>query len=332
MGQKEVPLELLEPGEIPEGVTSLLGSGSGTVAGYEGRLYAAFHGKVLSCPEGEEGRVLLETLLRESAVSGVMTGPEPAWRELLLGLTTVAAKTLVKDFGVRDADERCVLLFQKQGTGKPLRNVGLKELMLIETGETLLFPEDNVCVLIKRTCETAPEDVEEYARAVVEMAEGEAGVSLEAGIGQPAGNLIALRRSYEEAASAIRTGRLFRLPAPVYAYRLQGLERLLEEVPPSRRLAWRRQMLGERAQKLLTGEMLETVQAFFQNDLNLSTTARQLFLHRNTLTYRLDRIHRETGLDVRSFSDAVIWKLLMEIPEADQSREASGGTERMDTL
>ena len=61
--------------------------------------------------------------------------------------------------------------------------------------------------------------------------------------------------------------------------------------------------------------MMETVSVFFRNDLNLTAASKQLFIHRNTLNYRLDKIRKDTGLDLRHFQDAVVFRIVIEIPE-----------------
>ena len=69
--------------------------------------------------------------------------------------------------------------------------------------------------------------------------------------------------------------------------------------------------LSRRTARLFNEEMLSTIEKFFENSLNLSETARQLYIHRNTLVYRLDKVQRATGLDLRAFDDAVTFKLMM---------------------
>ena len=98
----------------------------------------------------------------------------------------------------------------------------------------------------------------------------------------------------------------------MHAYQKQILERILSSVPAERRTELKKDIFNDKAKKLLNAEMVETVRVFFENDLNLSTTAKKLYLHRNTLTYRLDRIHRETGLDLRTFKDAAAFKAIMD--------------------
>ena len=83
------------------------------------------------------------------------------------------------------------------------------------------------------------------------------------------------------------------------------------EVSAETRIEMKRQFLGEHPETILTDETRETAEHFFEADLNLSVAARQMFIHRNTLTYRLDRIQKETGLDLRKFNDAAIFRLIM---------------------
>ena len=72
-------------------------------------------------------------------------------------------------------------------------------------------------------------------------------------------------------------------------------------------------LFNRKNQRLFNEEMLYTIEMFFKKDLNLSDTARQLYIHRNTLVYRLDKVQRQTGLDLRSFDDAITFKILMEL-------------------
>ena len=74
-----------------------------------------------------------------------------------------------------------------------------------------------------------------------------------------------------------------------------------------------RHFIGNQSENRLSEETLETVRVFFQNDLNLTAASKQLYIHRNTLNYRLDKIRKDFGLDLRSFQDAVIFRVISEI-------------------
>ena len=79
-------------------------------------------------------------------------------------------------------------------------------------------------------------------------------------------------------------------------------------------------LFNRKNQRLFNEEMLYTIDMFFKKDLNLSDTARQLYIHRNTLVYRLDKVQKQIGLDLRSFEDAVTFKILMELKKVGGER------------
>ena len=97
------------------------------------------------------------------------------------------------------------------------------------------------------------------------------------------------------------------------------IERLSDLIPAGEAEKFRKEMISPRAEKVLTEEIMETIHVFFMNDLNLSTTARQLFIHRNTLLYRMEKVRKATGLDLRKFEDAVVFRMIMDtVKKTDQ--------------
>ena len=91
-------------------------------------------------------------------------------------------------------------------------------------------------------------------------------------------------------------------------------------VPREDSLRYHSLLFNRRTAKLFNEEMLQTIEMFFRKDLNLSDTARQLFIHRNTLVYRLDKVQRQTGLDLRHFDDAVTFKILYKLKRCGQEK------------
>jgi carbohydrate diacid regulator len=73
-----------------------------------------------------------------------------------------------------------------------------------------------------------------------------------------------------------------------------------------------KEIFGERNIDL-DDETMVTIQKFFENSLNISETARQLYIHRNTLVYRLERLEKMIGLDIRKFEDAMTFKIAMMV-------------------
>ena len=117
--------------------------------------------------------------------------------------------------------------------------------------------------------------------------------------------------SYRQASAALRLGQQYGARGGVYGYRSYVLVKMLEEIPPARRAEYFSTLLEGESRALLEDEdMLGTAEEFLENSLNVSETSRNLFMHRNTLMYRLDKIERMTGLDLRNFSDAVTFRVI----------------------
>ena len=284
-----------------------------------GRLYWRQGGQVLSCPDTEEGRRLMSLLTRGQEEEPILT-LEAAYRALLTGQDPERLATVIRRFGIPGNRERRVILFRRRSGEERLLPL-LTELAPAETGDILVPISEDTVAFIRQGADPDGEDTLEYARAVAETAETEAGISLWAGIGNPRSAPEQLRESRREAEQAVRLGRMFRLPGTVYLYQGQMLERLLIEIPPDSRQRISRQMFTPETEALMTDGTREILQALFRNDLNQTITAKELFLHRNTLGKRLDRIRQETGLDLRRFQDAVVFKVFMELRDLTRETE-----------
>jgi len=321
-------ITLLEAAELPGELAYGQGKDDGSIRSLDGKLYMLLNGHAFSCEDTLEGRAVLEAIC-----SGLTGGRkrfesrtrEECWRNCLLFMNADAIRELKERYREKDSEERRVILFQSRQEGELLRMHALAELVPRDDTEPLFAISGSEIAYIRNVGNQTADDVIEYAQAVVEFAESEMGLSLLVGIGGTQNDLSGLCESYQDAAKALQLGRQFHLTERVHVYQKQILERLLAAVPEAERIQVRNQVFNEKTQKLLNDEMRETIRVFFDNDLNLSTTARQLYLHRNTLTYRLDRIRRETGLDLRSFKDASAFKAIMECPGEDFSGTAKGG-------
>ena len=97
----------------------------------------------------------------------------------------------------------------------------------------------------------------------------------------------------------------------VFVYRKLLIERFLADVPKEMGQRYNAMLFNRKTARLFNDEMIHTIEKFFENSLNLSETARQLYIHRNTLVYRLDKVQRVIGLDLRAFDDAVTFKMMM---------------------
>lgn len=138
----------------------------------------------------------------------------------------------------------------------------------------------------------------------------ETGISVKIGIGGIVKSLADMPVSLEQAGAALKISAMFKAKSPVHSYREYMLYKILSDLSPSLLSGYYDTLIeGDAAAILEDEDMLETVEAFMDNNLNVSETARKLYMHRNTLTYRLDKIRRATGLDIRNFSDAITFNL-----------------------
>ena len=151
------------------------------------------------------------------------------------------------------------------------------------------------------------------AAALQETVQEETGLPLTVGIGDIAQNAGELHQSYRQARRAIEIGRIYREDETIHVYSSLLLERFLADIPPETAAHYHSLLFNRRTSRLFSEEILYTVEMFFRKDLNLSDTARQLYIHRNTLVYRLDKVQRQIGLNLRSFDDAVTFKMLLEM-------------------
>lgn len=139
----------------------------------------------------------------------------------------------------------------------------------------------------------------------------EIGVRASVGVGCEMASFAEIALSYHQAATAVRMSGIFHGAGEVHSYREYLLVRLLENVPEARLKDYMQQFrISDAAEVFEDPDMTSTAEEFLESSLNISETARKLFMHRNTLMYRLDKIERVTGLNIRKFSDAVTFRVV----------------------
>jgi carbohydrate diacid regulator len=145
----------------------------------------------------------------------------------------------------------------------------------------------------------------------VQSLKEELGLNAQAGVGQTVRELKDIGISYEGAENTLRYADVFELQGSVHSYREFLLVKLLEDIPESKLAEYFSAMSESSFKEIFEDEeMLNTAETFLQCSLNVSETSRNLYMHRNTLLYRLDKIEKATGLNIRSFSDAVSFRVL----------------------
>lgn len=314
------PVSLLD--RLPDGLTPADSEGFRTGNG----LWCEADGLVLYSPSDTRAIRDLIRVLLISASSGEASGPTDAagaWQYLLTEqLPLTERHSLEERFGLRDGQTRCVMVMHAEAAADLHLRTYLAEMAPLEKDEYLLTLPEGGAILLKHTEERetpqVPEDTVQFARALRETLEGETGLRMTVGISRLHNTPEGMQEGLKEAECASDIGRRLGRPDGIYVYDRLLLERFLSDVPPEVCRTYRAAFMTPAVEKLMTEEMTETVQTFFRQNLNVTDTARQLFIHRNSLIYRLDKIRRETGLDLRRFEDALIFRMMTSLPE-DQS-------------
>lgn len=238
---------------------------------------------------------------------------EEVMRRILLNqLGELELRELVQDYKLELGLPRCVYLIRTRGIEADQVYQILLKAFPRDQEDILILVDGMTVTLVKAApMETDEEEMILLADAIEDTIQNETSVKAYIGIGGTKENLFRLQESYEEASRAIEVGRVYNTSKRVYMYSSLLLERFLHEVPLHLCERYSKGLFVKEYKKLLTGEMLATIDKFFENSLNLSETARQLFIHRNTLVYRLDKIQKIMGLDLRNFHHAVTFKIMM---------------------
>lgn len=210
--------------------------------------------------------------------------------------------------------ERCVMVFHMVQTGESRAFDLLQDITPMQDKDVLIDMDRHTAVLVKDMTDTETlDELIQYAQALQETLMGETAHQMTVGIGRSRHTIDELREGYAEAKRAIEVGRIFQPEDSIFVFSRLILERFLMELPQDISAYYHSLLFNRKTARLFNEEMLYTIDMFFKKDLNLSDTARQLYIHRNTLVYRLDKVQRQTGLDLRSFEDAVTFKILMEL-------------------
>ncbi len=176
----------------------------------------------------------------------------------------------------------------------------------------VITSDDLVCSVKFSDSEFDYISVKEYANYTVKALYEELGIRATCYIGGEVKSFENIHASYEQAMDALRITKNLEIKRNVNSYKDYVLIKIIEELPKVRGEEYFNSLLGGSASSILKDEqLLLTASTFLNNDLNISETSRQLFIHRNTLMYRIERILKMTGLDIRNFNDALCIRLIM---------------------
>jgi len=158
-----------------------------------------------------------------------------------------------------------------------------------------------------------PKEIERIAKSIADTVSSEFYTKVNIGIGTAVDNIKDLARSYKEAQVALEVGKVFDTEKNIVSYENLGIGRLIYQLPTTLCEMFLQEVFKRGSLESLDKETLQTIQCFFENNLNVSETSRKLFVHRNTLVYRLEKIRKLTGLDLREFEHAITFKVALMV-------------------
>ena len=240
---------------------------------------------------------------------------------IMLGDIYVQAKELHFEGEV----SRGVLLVRQDEPTDPTLVDLLGAMFPDKQNDFVLSVNDSDVAVIKQLPEGSDgKRLEKLAHQIEDNLSGELGNKIVIGIGTVVTNIRDLARAYKEAQLAIEVGKVFETEQTIVNYDSLGIGRLIYQLPTTLCEMFLREVFKKNPIDALDSETLFTINKFFENNLNVSETARKLFVHRNTLVYRLEKIKKLTGLDLREFDDAITFKVALMVKKYLVSRGIEG--------
>ncbi|NLZ80883.1 MAG: PucR family transcriptional regulator [Clostridiales bacterium] len=173
--------------------------------------------------------------------------------------------------------------------------------------------EKNIIIVKELKANESYEDVDKTAKVILDMLNTEAMAKVQVSYGTIINGLKEVSKSFKEAKMALDVGKIFYSSRNVIAYNNLGIGRLIYQLPIPLCKMFIKEIFGGKSPDEFDDETLSTINKFFENSLNVSETSRQLYIHRNTLVYRLDKLQKSTGLDLRVFDDAITFKIALMV-------------------
>ncbi len=316
----------------PDAVGAVNAAESGSVV-FDGKTYRALSGwsaqfdyAVFTAGDDEEAKLVCS--MAAVALNGAKTYYEEKHDKATFVKNIISDNILLGDIYVRAKElhfasevPRAVLL---------VRQVSEPDVAVIDVIQNL-FPDrqtdfvlsisETDVALIKQLQEGAEaKELDKLAQQIEAALDEELGVKTVIGIGTIVGHIRDLARAYKEAGVAIEVGKVFDTEKSIINYENLGIGRLIYQLPTTLCQMFLQEVFKKNPIDTLDQETLFTINKFFENNLNVSETARKLFVHRNTLVYRLEKIKKLTGLDLREFDDAITFKVALMVKKYLLSR------------
>lgn len=233
---------------------------------------------------------------------------------LLDNLLLVDIYNRAKKLHIEVSVPRAVFLIETGSEKESMVSELLNGMFSTQVGDCITAVDESNVILIK----TLPpdekyEELEGIANTIVDMMSMEAMMNVRVSYGTIVEELKDVSKSYKEAKMALDVGKIFYAEKRVTAYNKLGIGRLIYQLPVNLCHIFIDEIFGSNVPDELDEETLTTINKFFENNLNVSETSRQLFVHRNTLVYRIEKLAKSTGLDIRTFDDALTFKIALMV-------------------
>ena len=234
-------------------------------------------------------------------------------QKLLLGsYSEVETFNRAKKLHISSSCQRAVFLVETRQAGDEHALTMIRNIFSARTHDFITSVDDRGIIIVRELVSTETyENLEATAHMLVDMLGAEAMTQAWVAYSNVANGLRDLANAYKEARMALEIGKIFYSERNVFGYRKLGIGRLLYQLPVSICEMFIQEIFGDESLDSIDGETLAIIRTFFENNLNLSETSRQLYVHRNTLVYRFEKIQKRFGLDLRSFEDALTFKIAM---------------------
>lgn len=234
-------------------------------------------------------------------------------QKLLLGsYSEVEAFNRAKKLHISSSCQRAVFLVETRQAGDEHALTMIRNIFSARTHDFITSVDDRGIIIVRELVSTETyENLEATAHMLVDMLGAEAMTQAWVAYSNVANGLRDLANAYKEARMVLEIGKIFYSERNVFGYRKLGIGRLIYQLPEEVCEMFIEEIFDGESLEVIDGETLNIIRTFFENNLNLSETSRQLYVHRNTLVYRFEKIQKRFGLDLRSFEDALTFKIAM---------------------
>jgi carbohydrate diacid regulator len=318
--------ELTCIGERWTGAIAAVNAADGGVAYYEGKTFRPLAGwgaqfDYAAFVKGEDE--LAESLCAMAVVAfnGAKTYYEEKHDKATFVKNIISDNILLGDIYTQAKElhflseaPRAAFLVRQVGTADPGTMEVLQKMFPDRQSDFVISINETDIAVIKQLPEGSDtKDLQKIAKQMSTAITQEVGVKVVIGIGTIVNHIRDLARAYKEAGVAIDVGKVFENEKTVITYENLGIGRLIYQLPTILCQMFLQEVFKKNPIDALDQETLLTINKFFENNLNVSETARKLFVHRNTLVYRLEKIKKLTGLDLREFDDAITFKVALMV-------------------